>query len=389
MGRQLLSLLLGLLFVLGFSYFVSFAAVIAFSSMFGDAEAGIFRSGETPEERRARLERYRSLEAASVPGIHPEREEWRFRTPWELYAALEKLLEVKERALDLEGIKKKLSPSFHYEEMEWMTTASCINDQGETSTDASSGTLRLLVRASSWAGTLERRYRMREDRFSTERCEYYVRAPELEYEFFDQDFSLLDSVIAEAGGDPIFDRPVLLGLMDAYSGEKVEWIALSWDGDMLPQTAAGTPQAPGSLGEMLRSRAELPGPGPSRMSPPVDGPATSPFGMRLHPILKVWRMHTGIDFGASTGAEVRAAAGGKVIFAGPFGAYGNIVAIDHGGGIATVYAHLQVWLVSQGQEVREGQAVGLADSTGMSTGPHLHFEVRRDGIAEDPAGWLR
>ena len=115
---------------------------------------------------------------------------------------------------------------------------------------------------------------------------------------------------------------------------------------------------------------------------PVPGPVTSPYGMR-------WgRMHEGIDIAAPMGAPVRAAAAGQVIYAGWMGGYGNLVVIDHGGGLATAYAHLSSIAVSLGQAVSQGDLVGAVGSTGHSFGPHLHFEVRVNGAAVDPLGYL-
>jgi len=110
----------------------------------------------------------------------------------------------------------------------------------------------------------------------------------------------------------------------------------------------------------------------------------SPFGMRLHPILKVWKMHTGIDIDAKTGDPNVAANGGKVIIAGWDGGYGNTVVIDHGGGISTLYAHASKLLVKVGDIVKQGQIVSRVGMTGLATGPHLHFEIRVNGAPVDP-----
>ena len=121
---------------------------------------------------------------------------------------------------------------------------------------------------------------------------------------------------------------------------------------------------------------------------PSDAEITSGFGWRRHPILRQERFHAGIDFGASYGSTIRAAEGGKVIFAGWYGGYGNTVIINHGGGITTLYGHSSKLYVSQGKTVKPGEAIAAVGSTGLSTGPHLHFEVRQDGEPVDPMAYL-
>jgi murein DD-endopeptidase MepM/ murein hydrolase activator NlpD len=115
---------------------------------------------------------------------------------------------------------------------------------------------------------------------------------------------------------------------------------------------------------------------------PVAGPVTSGFGWR-------WgRMHEGIDIGAPTGAPIVAAASGAVIYAGWMDGYGNLVVIDHGGGLATAYGHQSTIAVGVGQTVAQAQVIGYVGCTGHCFGPHLHFEVRVNGVAVDPLGYL-
>ena len=115
---------------------------------------------------------------------------------------------------------------------------------------------------------------------------------------------------------------------------------------------------------------------------PVNGPVTSGFGMR-------WgRMHEGIDIGVGYGTPIDAAAAGRVVYAGWMSGYGDLVAIDHGGGISTAYGHQSSIAVSVGQVVAQGQTIGYVGCTGHCLGPHLHFEVRVDGTPVDPLGYL-
>jgi murein DD-endopeptidase MepM/ murein hydrolase activator NlpD len=115
---------------------------------------------------------------------------------------------------------------------------------------------------------------------------------------------------------------------------------------------------------------------------PVNGTVVSGYGMR-------WgRLHEGIDITAASGTPIWAAAAGTVIYAGWLGGYGNLVVVDHGNGLATAYAHASAILVSVGQSVSQGETVALVGSTGHSSGPHLHFEVRVNGVAVDPLLYL-
>jgi len=147
----------------------------------------------------------------------------------------------------------------------------------------------------------------------------------------------------------------------------------------------------GEFGRMIAAQQAcwmLPG-GELRMAAPVDGAVTSGYGPRVHPVAGVPEFHAGVDLVAPEGAPVRVAERGVVVVAGRIGDYGNVVVVDHGGGVATVYAHLSRCLAVPGKRVARGDVVGLVGSTGLSTGPHLHFEVRVWGRPEDPAGWLR
>ncbi|MCF1455566.1 M23 family metallopeptidase [Agrobacterium vitis] len=115
---------------------------------------------------------------------------------------------------------------------------------------------------------------------------------------------------------------------------------------------------------------------------------TSPFGNRPDPLLGRLAMHTGIDFRATNGSPVKSAGAGTVITAGPTGGYGNMVEIDHGQGLSTRYGHMSKILVRPGEKIEVGQLIGLSGSTGRSTGPHLHYEIRKNGNPINPMSFL-
>ena len=118
--------------------------------------------------------------------------------------------------------------------------------------------------------------------------------------------------------------------------------------------------------------------------PVKGGRISSNYGWRLHPIKHTQRMHTGIDYAVPVGTEVKAAQYGKVIFAGNQGGYGNLLVIKHNSTYRTVYAHLNKFKVSIGDWVKQGDVVAYSGNTGLSTGPHLHYEIRKNGLSLDP-----
>lgn len=136
------------------------------------------------------------------------------------------------------------------------------------------------------------------------------------------------------------------------------------------QNAAPTPVAPG------------------RMIRPVPDVVTSPFGYRVHPIYGDSRLHAGIDYGSGLGISIKAAKAGKVISATVMSGYGNVIVIDHGGGISTLYAHMNSFSVGIGTVVTQGQVIGYVGQSGNVTGPHLHFEVRVNGVPTDPNAYF-
>jgi murein DD-endopeptidase MepM/ murein hydrolase activator NlpD len=121
---------------------------------------------------------------------------------------------------------------------------------------------------------------------------------------------------------------------------------------------------------------------------PVPGKITSYFGNRYHPILKKRKYHSGLDISAPAGTPIKAADSGVVIFAAVNGGYGKYISIDHGNGISSCYGHCSLILVDAGQIVTKGDVIGKVGSTGLSTGPHCHFEIRKNGVCADPLSYL-
>jgi murein DD-endopeptidase MepM/ murein hydrolase activator NlpD len=132
------------------------------------------------------------------------------------------------------------------------------------------------------------------------------------------------------------------------------------------------------------ANAERPAPVESGMMMPVDGHITSYFGERYHPILHFMRFHAGLDIGASWGSPIVAAGDGRVVAAGWAGGYGREVQIAHGGGLVSLYGHMSEIVAQPGSFVRQGQVIGYVGSSGLSTGPHVHFEVRQGGTPVNP-----
>ncbi len=121
---------------------------------------------------------------------------------------------------------------------------------------------------------------------------------------------------------------------------------------------------------------------------PTNGWLSSGFGNRIHPILRTTRLHAGVDLAAPTGTPIIASRGGTVSFVGWMSGYGQTVMVYHGGGVATLYAHLSAFSVSEGSYIAQGGRLGSVGMTGTATGPHLHFEVRISGVPQNPCGFI-
>ncbi len=175
-------------------------------------------------------------------------------------------------------------------------------------------------------------------------------------------FDRFDLVISKAAG-----HPLLYAAIHRADGPDVELMKWTANGrtDWFDTDASGAERSDGLMA-------------------PVAGHITSSFGMRYHPILHFARMHAGIDFGAAWGSPIVAAADGQVVAAAWTGGYGRQVQVAHGSGIVTTYSHMSSIAASPGEPVRQGQVIGYVGSSGLATGPHLHFEVRVNGHPVNP-----
>jgi murein DD-endopeptidase MepM/ murein hydrolase activator NlpD len=129
--------------------------------------------------------------------------------------------------------------------------------------------------------------------------------------------------------------------------------------------------------------------GSGNMSYPLVAQVTSPFGWRTHPIFGVRRFHTGVDLAGPNHSTIKAADSGSVLYTGWYGGYGKVVIVSHGNGMATLYAHLSKIAANVGDNVSKGDVIGYEGTTGFSTGPHLHFETRVNGVPNNPMNYLR
>jgi murein DD-endopeptidase MepM/ murein hydrolase activator NlpD len=186
----------------------------------------------------------------------------------------------------------------------------------------------------------------------------------------DDTFDLVLSYRRSAGGEAKAGDLVYAGL--EHGGKpRVQLLRWDKDGQFVSAPGIGQQQQSISIGGSFA---------------PVAGHLTSGFGMRRHPILGYVRMHSGVDFGAPWGSPIFAASAGVVSFAGRHGGHGNYVRLEHGGGLGTGYAHMSRIAVSPGMHVAGGQVIGYVGSSGLSTGPHLHYEAYLGGQKVNPLG---
>jgi murein DD-endopeptidase MepM/ murein hydrolase activator NlpD len=190
-----------------------------------------------------------------------------------------------------------------------------------------------------------------------------------------------EAIVAETGLDP-----AKLSAPHGAGGVGGPYIPADSDPNAEPDQALARAERDVATAKRLKALLAFV---PVRMPLSGDPSVTSPFGYRADPFLGRLALHPGVDLAEAYGAEIHAAAAGRVAHSGPAGGYGVMVEIDHGNGLATRYAHMSETLVEEGQEVDKGAVLGRLGSTGRSTGPHLHYEVRVDGEPVDPERYLR
>lgn len=317
--------------------------------------------------------------------IIPERQQVeRHRVAWALMGALDRVLgdpiihgkhgpetSGRGRLPDPEKRFKELEPKLEWKDFElyyyhrWTVTYTETDEDGnkvektKTYTEKYTHNIKLLT----FADTYE--------------AKYYYNWKEKVMEHKDED-SYKKIIVPELEGiereGPYYKRLTDLlasyGLFKESNTELVLRIAMNMDKEFYLDTNLSS-----SLIELTGDTEWNYYPGSGELAWPVNGPVTSSFGMRVHPVTGKYRMHTGIDIAVPRGTKIHSAGDGEVIFAGNNGGYGKCIIIDHGK-YRTLYGHLLSYNVRPGDKVRKGQVIGRADSTGVSTGDHLHFEVR-------------
>lgn len=259
-----------------------------------------------------------------------------------------------------------LAPRFTYRGSETVTTG--VKDRKPYSvTDH----VKLLVRADTYRGVYRYSYKRVTETFQGGTVTHDVQDG-VQYE---KDWTRLENLLrSRLGGEVSPELPVMV--VEAAQGFTSGQPNLAWL-ESEPDAWIGS-----ALGFDWTSKYQ--GDGLPTLVWPTEGNITDPFGPRIHPLLGYESNHTGVDIAAPYGAPVRAAGKGEVRFAGWASGYGFAVVIDHGSGVMTLYGHASRLLVKEGDQVHAGQEILLVGSTGLSTGPHLHFEVRVDDKAVDP-----
>lgn len=338
------------------------------------AEADSVQTGW--EESRREAERRNDPYRDTAPGKGDA--EWRYRVPWEIFAALDRASDASPGETPSVGFMSDLRPKYRWGSFQEAWSRTCTDEKGRVSHDSGSEDRVLLVGADFWAGHTTITWKYKSETRESGSCSYYHSYPVPDHKEYQPEWSRLEGVMSRLDHQPDSLGQVL-EIADIYGESK--WFALLEGTEFLPDSATSP------VGPLIRNlyesyAAQLPNTAPPITIP--KGGITSPFGPREHPVLGGVSFHHGVDFASYEGEPVKAAASGVVLYAGWMGAYGQAVIVAHGGGVATLYAHMSSVEVQTGQRIADGDTIGLVGSTGLSTGPHLHFEVRVDGEARDP-----
>ncbi|MEM3452830.1 MAG: M23 family metallopeptidase [Candidatus Hadarchaeum sp.] len=338
--------------------------------------------GDMPEEvNKTERSKYEPIAKAYTPKIESYDEaEKEHELPWGLLYAIDFFLNQNEKGevdFSAKGIAPRLKPTFEYTSGEVIIEREVVGSDGKVSSRVEKKSVKLVKRAITYRGIYEYEYKM----ITSETPEGKVTRPIRDKVSFREDLGRLKAACLAVNPDAVNENWNETAIMLIRAGEaftagapSLEWLAD--EQEIWSQAASKWNWTSRYQGHGLDS--------PNDRQWPLEGAITSPFGRRIHPLFGTVSFHTGVDIGAPWGAPIRSAGAGLVVAAGYVKGYGLTVVIDHGQDEMTLYGHCSELLVKEGDEVMAGQVIAREGSTGFSTGPHLHFEVRIKGEAVDP-----
>lgn len=338
--------------------------------------------GDMPKEvNRSEKSKYEPIAKAYTPKVESYDEaEKEHELPWGLLYAIDFFLNQNEKGevgFSAKGIAPKLKPTFEYVSAEVITERVIADSNGKVSSKIEKRPVKLLKRAITYRGIYDYEYKMT----TSEMPEGKVTRPVRERVTFQEDLTRLKAACLAVNPGAVNENWNEMAIMLIRAGEaftagapSLEWLAD--EQEIWSQAASKWNWTSRYKGRGLDS--------PKDRQWPLEGPITSPFGRRIHPLFGVVSFHTGVDIGAPWGTSIQSAGAGLVVAAGYVKGYGLTVVIDHGQDEMTLYGHCSELLVKEGDEVVAGQVIAREGSTGFSTGPHLHFEFRIKGEAVDP-----
>jgi len=338
--------------------------------------AGAFLAGNDAEARvRKDLQsRYQKAAVSTVKGMDQQP----YMVPWGLLMALDRLANGFKRP-EIMGNSEELKPRFttHQSLIKTTRIVTKTDKKGNsyTTTEITEEKVDLIDTVDTYRGWyryIYKRVRRQGPPGVTVEKEELVRIDH------DEDYQRLETLLEKLGLSPKKDLELVIALGKQFEGESPE---LDWtlEADHLYKSLPGGDGGP-ITGEPSALGLIWPTPGYFRV--------TSSYGWRVHPVSGKWKMHTGLDIGAPMDARVVAVKDGTVLVSGRMNGYGNVVVLDHGNGLTSLFAHLNERLVNKGDTVKSGEIIALVGSTGRSTGPHLHFEVRVQGKHHNPQDYI-